>query len=445
MTRGQLILLLGNNQFMNSIEFNGDMYPSYVDDDGNHWDGHGNEAFDMLSKVTNVDEYQQVVTAFDDKNFGYTKLDHEPQMIFKGHGKKYFDLTKNYFDNWFSDYLYIKNISNEDITFIAYDKGDSQKKVTAIIPAGGIGVFNFDHVADDIDSDIIITKYIKPLPKFRITANTEIDGNFDAIDRSASCTLINLLLVNMNQRHLKYCYEHDNDLTNGIWQWRLTTTNHYVKQTCTLSLGLISNALTSDIPDYMRNRVYAMLDDFVNKNYVFQADFQVKLTENTDGETVLVVNDSLLNAIKQLVADVQSFNQRVKQWATINDSLFKQWYSQAEQLVAMYHTLFKLDETYCYLLQAQKSLVQFNAQIDTENVAEQFDQLMNKYQKLLSTFYYREVVKVPSIKVYYVSDEQQQWLAHEDIMYHDYDLFIRHLDTPNDNDQLALTKVKPFS
>lgn len=161
MTRGQLILLLGDNQFMNSIEFNGDMYPAYVDDDGHRWDGHGNDAFAMLSKVTNVDEYQKVVTTFDDKYFGYAKLDHEPQMIFKGHGKEYFDLTKNYFDNWFSDYLYIKNISNEDITFIAYDKGDSQKKVTAIIPAGGIGVFNFNHVADDIDSDIIISNFEK--------------------------------------------------------------------------------------------------------------------------------------------------------------------------------------------------------------------------------------------------------------------------------------------
>ena len=55
----------------------------------------------------------------------------------------------------------MKNISNEDITFIAYDKGDSQKKITAIIPAGGIGVFNFDHVADNIDSDIIISNFEK--------------------------------------------------------------------------------------------------------------------------------------------------------------------------------------------------------------------------------------------------------------------------------------------
>ena len=94
MTRGQLILLLGNNQFMNSIEFNGDMYPAFIDDDGDHWDGHGNEAFDMLSKVTNVDKYQQVVNAFDDENFGYTKLDHEPQMIFKGHGKNTLILLK---------------------------------------------------------------------------------------------------------------------------------------------------------------------------------------------------------------------------------------------------------------------------------------------------------------------------------------------------------------
>lgn len=111
----------------------------------------------------------------------------------------------------------------------------------------------------------------------------------------------------------------------------------------------------------------------------------------------------------------------------------------------MYKALFKLDETYCCLLQAQKSLVQFNEQIDTENVAEQFDQLMNKYQQLLSNFYYREVVKVPSIKAYYTSDEQQQRLARRDSIDHDYYLFMRNLDTPNDNDQLVLTKVKPFN
>ena len=155
MTRGQLILLLGNNQFIHSVEFNGDMYPPFTDKKGNEWAGLGSDALAMLSKVTNVAEYQQAVADFNNKYFGYD----DEKITFKGHGKQHFDLTKSCFNNLYSDYLYMKNISNEDVTFIAYAKRHSKKKVQAIIPAHSVGVFNFDYIADTIKHDIIISNF----------------------------------------------------------------------------------------------------------------------------------------------------------------------------------------------------------------------------------------------------------------------------------------------
>lgn len=131
MTRGQ-IAIITDKGIETSIEFNGDMYYS----------GNGKEVIKGLKKVNTVAEYESFVEVFNETHHDYDK------QLFYYMGENTLDFSQNYFDNWFSDYLYIKNISSEDKYIIddcdRYYKNCTVKIKRRIkIASGGIITLNF--------------------------------------------------------------------------------------------------------------------------------------------------------------------------------------------------------------------------------------------------------------------------------------------------------------
>lgn len=111
MTRGQIaIIYKGYNakdiSLMTSIEFNGDMYMPTK-----QWAGHGRQVINLLKKVNDVANYQYAVAKFNNDNHHYNDCE---RLTHKGN-KEMLDFTKDYFGNWFSDYVYLKNITNENV------------------------------------------------------------------------------------------------------------------------------------------------------------------------------------------------------------------------------------------------------------------------------------------------------------------------------------------
>ena len=136
MTRGKMILIKSkNNKLVNYItcEFNGDMYLSY----------HGKNVVNELEKINTYEDFDRYVRYFNEQNFKYEE---DYFGIYKEDIKdKTINVFDNYFDNWFSDYLYFKNASGEDIKII-YKKGN--KREETIIKNGEISVFHFGELVD---------------------------------------------------------------------------------------------------------------------------------------------------------------------------------------------------------------------------------------------------------------------------------------------------------
>ena len=105
MTRGKLVLLT-NSLLIASCEFNGDMYMDRS--------GYGQEAIAILLKTNTVDEFKNACQKFNKDHYDYEAEYAENYSEWHGEVliEDALDFTRNYFDNWFSDYLYIKNASD---------------------------------------------------------------------------------------------------------------------------------------------------------------------------------------------------------------------------------------------------------------------------------------------------------------------------------------------
>jgi len=112
-TRGTAFLVT-DNYVLETLEFNGDMYR----------DGCGQEMVNILNDVKNVNEFKEGVDSFNKENHGYKGFDLSTLRVRSNYieentrGEDVVKMTdENYFDIYFSDWTFWKNLSSKDITF----------------------------------------------------------------------------------------------------------------------------------------------------------------------------------------------------------------------------------------------------------------------------------------------------------------------------------------
>lgn len=119
MTRFQ-IAIISDEGIKTSTEFNGDGY----------WDGYGQQVYEALQGIKSIQEWKDYVTKFNSETFEYYERLHYNVP------DNYLDMSTDYYDKWFSDYVYIKNITDESVELI------TKNGRTSLAP-GEVGVFNF--------------------------------------------------------------------------------------------------------------------------------------------------------------------------------------------------------------------------------------------------------------------------------------------------------------
>lgn len=122
MTRFQ-IAVIKDGVIYTSTEFNGDGY----------WEGHGQDVYAALQLIRTVEEWRELVTKFNSETFQYDeKLHYEIEDEYED----YLNLDENYYDKWFSDYIYIKNLDEDEVEF-------TTKNGKTMLDPNDVGVFYF--------------------------------------------------------------------------------------------------------------------------------------------------------------------------------------------------------------------------------------------------------------------------------------------------------------
>lgn len=125
MTRGQIAIVVKGG-LITSTEFNGDMYLS------KH--GNGRRVINALKRTYDIATYNYEVAKFNKENHHYN----DERITYKHNGDDMLDMrNQTYYERWFSDYVYLKNLRNEPITITDY----YGKKVE--LQPQEIGVFDF--------------------------------------------------------------------------------------------------------------------------------------------------------------------------------------------------------------------------------------------------------------------------------------------------------------
>ena len=127
MTRG-MIIYVGNGKVLESIEFNGDMYP----------EGHGDKLMEMLREVDSELAFRKVVHDFNEQNHQYDEeLICEKNDFFDEANKV--DFNNGYFERFFSDWIFVVNCSDNPI-FFTCKLGEIEE---VILPVGKATRFDF--------------------------------------------------------------------------------------------------------------------------------------------------------------------------------------------------------------------------------------------------------------------------------------------------------------
>jgi hypothetical protein len=138
MTRGTLILILEGAVF-ESMEFNGGMSP----------ENFGQTAIEMLAKVTTAAEFEEMVAEF---NTVYHCYDDDEIVFDKDNffdGDHSVNFGRNFFDRFFSDYLYILNRSGKEIQATGKDGK------AFVIPVDMVTGVDFGKHISDLEAPIV--------------------------------------------------------------------------------------------------------------------------------------------------------------------------------------------------------------------------------------------------------------------------------------------------
>ncbi len=134
MTRGKFAIITDKGMFT-SYEFNGDMY--------NTKNGHGPEVIERLGRVNNKADFVCEVEEFNANNFEYEGEYSEPYFI-----EKSVDFRRDtYFDKYFSDYVYVKNLCSETKKIIDYHGEEVEIEPNQIL------VFSFGQLETENEED----------------------------------------------------------------------------------------------------------------------------------------------------------------------------------------------------------------------------------------------------------------------------------------------------
>lgn len=118
MTRGQIAIIAKDDKVVTSMEFNGDMYMPTKE-----WKGLGQLAVNALKRTTDLATYLFEIARFNKNHHHYNDCVHIASEM----GLETLDFSNKYFDNWFSDYVYIKNLTDREVaikTAIHDEKGN---------------------------------------------------------------------------------------------------------------------------------------------------------------------------------------------------------------------------------------------------------------------------------------------------------------------------------
>ena len=137
MTRGKFVLFEEDKVYATN-EFNGDMYYS----------GHGELAALGMKGVRTKEALLEYAKDFNKKEFGYPEEEICLYLLADEETyDKYLDMTQSYFEKYFSDYIYIINVSGRDLEF-------KTKSGTRILRDDTSGVLNFGTEAEEFPSEL---------------------------------------------------------------------------------------------------------------------------------------------------------------------------------------------------------------------------------------------------------------------------------------------------
>lgn len=263
MTRGKIAIIVDLNKIISSIEFNGDMYPEEC--------GHGLDVIKALKKVKTKEAFYKMVNDFNDENFQYEEeqLTYEPD-------DSYFDMSTDYFDKRFSDYVYVKNLTDHDINFkLSYGKSIDVKPKEVM-------VFNFGSLwLDDTQQQ----------------ERLELIGDLQTIKENLSC-------LNKSKQYsdiYNKCVDYDNtyndlNLTDYICEENFMDdydVEEYVKNNAD-----DVNRLRYFLGDTYDDEIYK-LDGYGNLQNVDDTDFECLIDELTSTIHNAIVDDLNIERKKQ--------------------------------------------------------------------------------------------------------------------------------------------------
>ncbi len=137
MTRGTPYLIL-KDRIILSDEFNGDMYGSPKDSEMQQKNGYYSEMASRLKKVKSEVEFRIEMREFNKDHYNYDPFG------FYIHGREDIDLSDDYYGDFFSDYLFFKNLSGRPVKIIDGNKHSIELK------HGSIATFYFGELIEII-------------------------------------------------------------------------------------------------------------------------------------------------------------------------------------------------------------------------------------------------------------------------------------------------------
>lgn len=143
MNRGRIALLTDEGLYRTS-DLNGGM-------DVNCY---GKEIIPRLEKISNLNEYKKFVTEFTTKYFNDEGNKTIQEIIYFRHIGRYFNMSKDYFENWLSENLYIKNIAWFSQKIIL--KGDFD----ILLNPGQVVVLKYGNLSDDYCNNNKLEKFL---------------------------------------------------------------------------------------------------------------------------------------------------------------------------------------------------------------------------------------------------------------------------------------------